>query len=59
MRSLSLHPCRINRAMLSGGNQSGALCEDCSSPNFFAQRKMVEFRSSRIGCRSYGRFGRG
>ncbi len=32
-------PLRINQAMLSGGNQSGAFCEQCSSPDFFAQQK--------------------
>jgi len=48
-------PLRISQAMLSGGSQSGAFCEHCSSPKNCAAI-LVELRSSRIGCRSYGRF---
>jgi len=53
---------RKNQAALSGVAQFGAFCwsgtpEHCSSPNFFAQQKMVELRSSRIGRRSCGLFG--
>ena len=47
---------RKNQAALSGANKSGAVCEDCLSPGFFAQQKMVEFRSSHFCLRSYGPF---